>query len=1165
MPKVSRNNIRFLNAGLFVYVIAVFGIGLVSTNRNSSSPAKQKTNVFSKIAQPNQTAFLKLNQNYGHIPLYFEPNEGQVRSTGSGQANSEVKFLSRGSGYTLFITPAEAVFVLKHGGPKDLSRKAGRLGHEFPIPNSSFQIGSPDVLRLRLEGGNRLAEFEGLEKAEGKSNYFIGNDPSEWRTNIPNYIKVKMKDVYPGIDMEYYGNQRKLEYDFEVKPGVDPSVIGLNYEGAKNAEVDGQGNLIFHMTQGDVAFKAPVVYQKRMKNGEWTIENEKIEGHYSLKPDGKIGFEMGNYDKTLPLVIDPQLDYSTYLGGSDWDYGVGIAVDLSGDAYVTGYTQSTDFPATAGAYQTSLDGVNYDAFVTEMNPTGTALVYSTYLGGSDMDLGQGIAVDSGGDAYVTGYTYSTNFPTTAGAYQTIHGSGPSSAFVTKLNPAGTVLLYSTYLGGNGVDASSGIVVDSSGFAYVTGTTSSIDFPTTAGAYQTSNGSTGLSGDEVFVLKLNPAGGGTGDLVYSTYLGGSGNDGGNSIAVDGSGNAYVTGYTQSTDFPTTSGVYQTVYGGGYWDAFVAKLNASGSVLVYSTYLGGSGDDGGNSIAVDASGNAYVSGETASTNFPSAPGAYQTTLLGNSNAYLTKLNPGGTALLYSTYFGGSASDAGCGIVLDSSGNAYVTGYTMSTNFPTTPGAYQTVFGGGQNAFLAELNPAGGGTGDLVYSTYLGGNGNCISYRIVLDGSDNAYMTGYTTSTGFPTTTGAFQTAYAGAIDAFVAKFDASDFYTPTPCGYPGDTCTFTETPTSTVTNTPTNTSTTTPTNTPTYSPTETATPTLTPTPTNTFTATVTPTYTSTATGTYTATNSPTLTPTSTPTLSQTPSPTPTPTNSLTTTDTPTVTYSPTPTNTSNCVLLGSDYKSPLKYFFMNPNNYVANAYPAVCGVTFGQMAFFIDSGFATTWTMNLGVYDNTSLVAATSVTVNGVPAGWVTIAIGPVTFPCGDSCILLENFPVGGLGFDSQGLYSCQTDSGAITGSIPSTYPNPAILTAPSTGYCYKMFLLGCPQTTLTPTPTLIPTPTFTPLPSCDLFYVSENIFQPSQGPISIQVDYCQYPGAYSLGIYNSAGEHIKTLDARHLEGPIAASYLWDGRNKNGDPCASGVYILYLVEPYNRQIKRILLLK
>ena len=457
-------------------------------------------------------------------------------------------------------------------------------------------------------------------------------------------------------------------------------------------------------------------------------------------------------------MIDPLLVYSTYLGGSGGDQGNSIAVDGSGNAYVTGVTDSTDFP-TVNSMQ-STNGGDYDAFVTKLNPTGSALIYSTYLGGDGIDDGNGIAVDASGNAYVTGRTDSTNFPTTASAFQPTIGGIYGNAFLAKLNATGSALVYSTYLGGSGDDSGNSIAVDTSGNAYVTGYTDSTNFPATAGAFQPTIG--GMF-DNGFVTKLNPTGSA---LVYSTYLGGSGDDSGQGIAVEASGNAYVTGSTDSTNFPATAGAFQPTIGGMFDNGFVTKLNPTGSALVYSTYLGGSGNDSGNSIAVNTSGNAYVTGYTDSTNFPVTAGAFQPTIGGMfDNAFVTKLNPTGSALVYSTYLGGSGDDSGNSIAVDTYGNAYLTGITSSTNFPTVK-PLQSSYGTGQSdVFVSLLNPNGSA---LVYSTYLGGSPTAdTGLGITVDGSGNAYVTGYTGSTIFPTTAGAFQTTYAGEGDAFVTK--------------------------------------------------------------------------------------------------------------------------------------------------------------------------------------------------------------------------------------------------------------------------------------------------------------------------------------------------------------------------------------------------------------
>jgi hypothetical protein len=635
------------------------------------------------------------------------------------------------------------------------------IAHGQPAPRG---LATVTAIRMIFAGANTTPRVTGLQELPGKANYFIGNDPTTWRTNVPTYAKVRYDDIYPGIDLIYYGNQRQLEYDFVVRPGADPTRIVLGFQGAARLEVDAQGDLVLHTAAGPIRQRKPVIYQE--VDGVRT----EIQGGYVLTDRHQVSFRVAAYVASQPLIIDPVLFYSTYLGSGGLDGGSGIAVDTAGNAYVTGETFSmnflTPFPTTPGSFQTT-SGVGSDAFVTKLNPTGSALVYSTYLAGSGFDTGSGIAVDALGNAYVTGATRSGDFPTTLGAFQPTFGGGFNEAFVTKLNPTGSALVYSTYLGGRGGflgDGGSGIAVDGAGNAYVTGATDSPDFPTTVGAVQP----TIRGGFDAFVTKLNPTGSA---LVYSTYLGGtSASDEGSGIAVDTAGNAYVTGSTFSRDFPTTVGAFQTTRGGGF-DAFVTKLNPTGSALVYSTYLGGSDFDFGNGIAVDTAGNVYVTGRTDSSDFPTTLGAFQTTFGGGFNdAFVTKLNPTGSALVYSTYLGGSRSgDVGLGIALDTAGHAYVTGETNSSDFPTTVGALQPTFGGGfSDAFVTTLDPTGSA---LVYSTYLGGSGTPIKqdtgFGIAVDTAGNAYVTGETSSSDFPTTAGAFQPTFGGTSDAFVAK--------------------------------------------------------------------------------------------------------------------------------------------------------------------------------------------------------------------------------------------------------------------------------------------------------------------------------------------------------------------------------------------------------------
>lgn len=648
------------------------------------------------------------------LPLAFEKNQGQT--------GAQVKFLARTQGYTLFLTSVEAVLAMHHASAKS------------------------SVLRMKLLGANPAPNVSGVDEMPGKSNYFIGNDATKWHANVPMFAKVEYKSVYSGVDLVYYGNKRQLEYDFVVAPGADPRRIQLGIRGARKISRGEDGDLVLAMDDagGEIRWHKPVAYQE--KDGA----RQEIGAHYVVKGKDQVAFEVADYDPRRPLFIDP-LVYSTYLGGSGSDGGSGIAVDSAGNVYVTGETQSTNFP-TVNPVQPAYAGGGGDVFVAKLNTAGSALVYSTYLGGSGFDYGSGIAVDSSGNAYITGGTASTNFPT-MNPLQPANAGGQGDSFVAKLNPAGSALVYSTYLGGSGLDQGNGIAVDNLGNAYVTGYTNSINFPTMNPLQPLYAGGT----YDAFVAKLNPAGTA---FVYSTYLGGSGTDSAVGIAADGSGNAYVTGGTSSTNFPTMN-PFQPANAGGSSDAFVAKLNPTGSALVYSTYLGGSGDDHGSGIAVDSTGNAYLEGATASTNFPTV-NPLQPANGGGYDILVAKLNPTGSALVYSTYLGGNADDYGYGIALDSSGNAYVTGETQSIHFPTV-NALQPLYGGETDAFVAKLDPSGSA---LVYSTYLGGEDEDYGTGIAVDDSGNAYVMGGTESPDFPTMN-PLQPAYGGNGDAFVAK--------------------------------------------------------------------------------------------------------------------------------------------------------------------------------------------------------------------------------------------------------------------------------------------------------------------------------------------------------------------------------------------------------------
>lgn len=705
-----RNNFSYF-CGL---VLCLFCLSIVLT-KDTSAKAK--------------TSFLK-------SPLSFEVNKGQ--------SDKHVKFLSRNKVHTLFLTPTEAVLSVK------------------PLKNRRG-----DSVRIKLVGANQDPELTGVSELPGRANYFIGNDPKKWLTNISTYKKVKYEDIYSGIDLIYYGNQEKLEYDLVVAPNTDPRKITLKFEGAKKLKLDKDGNLVLHTSRGKIIQQKPVIYQ------EVSGLKKEINGDYILKSNNEVGFQISNYDTKRSLVIDPTFFYSTYLGGKERDEGQAIAVDKSGSAYVVGRTASTNFPTTMGAFQ-AIKNSGFDIFVTKLNADGTLLNYSTYIGGSSdegAELGNegNIAVDASGNVYITGLTSSADFPVTMGAFQNAYGGGSTDAFVAKLNAEGNSLVYSTYLGGGGRenDFGGGVAVDADGNAYVTGSTDSIDFPVRNALSPTNSG-----GLDVFVTRFNVDGSA---LDYSTYLGGSEDDRGFRIAVDKFGNSFVTGWILSSDFPTSNGAFQTMHNAGF-DAFVTKLNAAGNTLAYSTYLGGSVSDFGEGIAVDALGNAYVTLHTESSDFPTTMNSFQPSFGGTADAAVSKLNIGGSDLVYSTFIGGSGFDESLGIAVDSEGNAYITGFTGSSDFPTKS-TLQSINQGSDDIFVTKLNKAGN---LVIYSTYLGGNGDDRGFGIAVDASSDAYVTGHTTSTDFPKKN-PIQSVNEGSHDAFVIKI-ASASSTPLPTTSP-----------------------------------------------------------------------------------------------------------------------------------------------------------------------------------------------------------------------------------------------------------------------------------------------------------------------------------------------------------------------------------------------
>jgi Beta-propeller repeat/Fibronectin type III domain len=662
--------------------------------------------------------------------------------------------MARANGYTLFLTANDAVFSL-HSPSTSRDRSTKQLNPKD----------STSVVRMQLVGGNALAKVAATNQLPGASNYFLGNDPGRWRTNVPRYARVSYQDVYPGVNLAFHGAQRQLEFDFLVAPRANPEAIDFHFTGAQGLKTDDSGNLIVSSAAGNVVLHKPVAYQEQ--NGT----RQTVDARFAVKANNQVSFELGNYDRSRELVIDPSVSiaYATYLGGSLEDDGYGIAIDSTGNAYVTGQTASANFPVLGGVVPNTFAGI-FDVFVTKITADGSSLIYSTFVGGTGNESGNAIAVDASGDAFVAGGTTSNPFPTTAGAFQTSL-KGTENAFVFELDPTGSALTYSTYLGGTGQDVALGLALasDNSGDVYVVGTTSSTDFPPQNPLQATPAGG--------FVTKLNSTG--TAPLLYSTYLGGGAGDIASAVAVDSSNNAYVTGKALNATFHTTTGAFQTTCAscsGGFPDAFLTVIKADGSSYVYSSFLGGTGSDVGDGIAVDSSGNAYIVGSTTSADFRTTTGAAQTTYGGNTDAFVTKLNPGGkglTDLVYSTYLGGGLFDAGASIALDASNNAYVTGQTISTTptpFPTASPT-QAALAGGFDAFVSEINAAGS---SLVFSTYLGGtqnediSGNYGAIAVDSFGA-NVYVTGNTASTAdFPTTLGSVQPTTGGGTDAFVVKY-------------------------------------------------------------------------------------------------------------------------------------------------------------------------------------------------------------------------------------------------------------------------------------------------------------------------------------------------------------------------------------------------------------
>ena len=752
----SLHSSRFIPLVMMVIVIALTltnipksAVGPQTLNNTVSGPAGVRKNFPVLSRKEGNSTQAQATESFGKLPLSFESNQGQ--------AESRVKFISRGHGHALFLTSTEVVLALQD--------KEGE-GNTFRETESS-------LFKMMFIGANSAPVIEGQGELPGKSNYIIGNDPENWQTEIPNYQKVRYQEVYPGVDLVFYGNQQHLEYDFVVAPGYDARAINLAFEGARNISIDGGGDLVINTPAGEIRQHKPFAYQ------EFNGAKNEVDVRFALREAHEVGFEIGDYDAQRPLVIDPVIVYSSLLGGTNNDNALAIAVDASGNIYVAGPTGSSDFPSTGQPFP---NNAFISGYITKFDPTGKNIIYSTYLGGNNFDVITSLALDASGNAYVTGWTTSTDFPTTPGAYQSAYKGGGlfgevifgGDGFIVKLNASGNSLLYSTLLGGSLADNFNNIAVDSQGNAYVAGYAWSIDFPSTPGAYQTVNHASPFYApyannfnEDAFVSKINANGTA---LLYSTFIGGASGEFLRDMKLDSANNVILVGNTLSGDYPTTPGAYGTPLGNGNSFVYVTKLNSTGSALVSSTIVGAGV---GRGVALDTSGNVYITGN-AIGDYPTTPGVVQPEPSplndGSVDAFVTKLNPGLSQVIYSTFLGGGGHDFGIKIEVDSAGDAYVTG-TATFAFPITANAFQPVYGEGGDAFLTKLNPTATA---LLYSTYLGGRDTDQANALALDSKGNAYIAGIAFSSDFPTTPGSFRPTHPlFDIDAFFAKFGFSQF--------------------------------------------------------------------------------------------------------------------------------------------------------------------------------------------------------------------------------------------------------------------------------------------------------------------------------------------------------------------------------------------------------
>lgn len=668
----------------------------------------------------------------------FAPNVGQVPP--------HVRYHAVGLGMAVYLSDGAAVFALE-GANVDRT-----------LSNAGLAAGGANAAALTMRFLGARAHPQPVADGDGAAviNVLTGSDPTRWRSEIPTHDRVIYKELWPGVDLVFRGDGATLKYDLLLAPGASLDAVRLSYEGADAVTLDGNGNLRLVTPAGTLIDERPVSYQ--IIDGRVApvdVRRVLLGGDRAV---ATFGFAvLSDVDTTVPLVIDPGLEYSTYLGGGGGEFGSGVTIDDVGNIYVLGTTNSFDFPASAGAFDTNFNGGSRDVFVAKFWPDGQ-LVFATYIGGNNLDRPlTDVVLDGGGNIYLTGQTLSSNFPTTTGVWDRQY-DGDSDCFVAKLSPDGAELLFSTYLGGSVHDSCFDVALDGQRHIYVTGSSNSSDFPTTVAAFdRVRNGV-----NDAFVTKLTP---GADALVYSTYLGGSAPtnvEAGLAIEVGPSGEAHILGRTDSGDFPTTALAYDQTYNGNS-DAFIVTLSAQGDQLLLSSYLGGTGVERGLKLIVDDVGHWYVAGETFSADFPTTPGAFDRSHNGDADAFLTKLDAGGGSLLYSTLLGSSGFDRAYGLAVDSSGSAWIAGWVRAADFPVTANAYDATYNdGGQDVFLATLTPSGD---DLLYSTYLGGSGHDAAWSLALDGTGRAVLTGQTFSPDFPVTPGAFDVSFNGGEEAFL----------------------------------------------------------------------------------------------------------------------------------------------------------------------------------------------------------------------------------------------------------------------------------------------------------------------------------------------------------------------------------------------------------------